>query len=391
MENMKKYLSYILVKPSGPDCNMACSYCFYAEKETYFGAGELHRMSEEVLEEMIQQALSKPAREFSFGWQGGEPTLMGVDFYKKALEFEKKYGKGKHIANGLQTNGLLIDDEWVKLFTEHNFLIGLSLDGPEHIHDHYRLLRGGQGTHAKVEKHAKLMLEKGVAVNALSVVSDYSVKYPEEIYTYLKDLGFEYLQFIPCVETDAQNPKQAAPFSVSAEDYGNFLCKLFDLWAADFVEGRPTTSVRLFDTFSHIYLGMTPPDCTVHKTCGEYLVVEHTGDVYSCDFFVEDTWRLGNIMEGDELHSLIDSKKQHLFGNRKAQLASKCRSCEWLAFCRGGCIKDRIRDPRDKRFNHFCESYKMFFAYAHPKFSALMREFVERERAERAAAQKTGR
>ncbi len=377
----KTPFTFALVKPAGPDCNMACAYCFYYEKQEYFDDTHSH-MSEETLREMTRKCLSSSARQFGFGWQGGEPTLMGLDFYRKAVEYQKEFGRGQLVSNSLQTNGLLLNEQWADFLSSYKFLVGLSIDGPEHIHDHYRNDHGGRGTHSRVETVARLLLEKEVEVNALTVVNDYSVQYPDEIYTYLKELGFHYQQFIPCVETNPENPREAAPFSVTGKDYGEFLCRIFDLWEADFVDGYATTSVRLFDTFSHIYLGMTPPECTVRRTCGDYLVIEHDGSIYSCDFFVEDAWHLGNILEDDPVE-LLNSKRQNLFGEMKARLPAKCLKCPWLHFCRGGCIKDRIRDPRDKRFNHFCESYRIFFAYADQRFRKLMDGFQARQMRER--------
>ena len=377
--HMKKPLSFILVKPSGPDCNLACSYCFYSRKEAYFGAGELHRMSDEVLEAMIRKALNRPGQQIGFGWQGGEPTLMGLDFYRKAIQFQERYGARMRVSNSLQTNGILIDDEWIEFLKKYAFLVGLSLDGPEHVHDRYRVDRGGRGTHREVEAAAKRMLASGVAVNAISVVTEYSSQHAAEIYHYQKSLGFEYLQFIPCVEMATDGSGQVADYSVSPESYGKFLCDLFDLWSADFVNGRPTTSVRIFETFAEVYLNRMPSECPARRTCGDYLVVEHNGGVYSCDFFVEDAWRLGNIVD-DDPQEMLNGNRQTLFGKMKSQLPDKCLRCPWLLFCHGGCTKDRLRDPRDKRFNHFCESYKVFFAYADTRFRLLMEEFLAKSR-----------
>jgi len=319
---------------------------------------------------MIRQILSQPQTEISIGWQGGEPTLMGLPFFYQAVDFEERYGRGKKIGNGLQTNGLLLDEKWFKLFTDYGFLIGLSLDGPEHIHDRYRRLPGGKGSWALVRDQAQRMLDEGVAVNALSVVTDYSSRHPEEIYGFLKDLGLTYMQFIPCVETDPENPQQAAFFSASSAEYGNFLCRIFDLWLADFAGDRPTTSVRFFDSLLYLYAGFPAPECTLLAECGTYGVVEHNGDFYSCDFFVEPRWKLGNIMD-EPMLSLLNSPKQGEFGKRKASLPEACGACPWTAKCRGGCMKDRIRDPRDKDLNHFCESFKIFFAHADPHFRRL--------------------
>lgn len=371
----RKPLTYVLVKPSGPDCNLACSYCFYSRNEAYFPAGGKHRMDRYTLEELIRQSLNRPGGHMAFGWQGGEPTLMGLAFYEEAVELEKKYGGGMHVSNSIQTNGLLIDDRWIDFFRRHSFLVGLSLDGPAHIHDHYRIHRDGTGTHGKVERVALDMLEAQVTVNALSVITEYSSSHAAENYRYLKDLGFTYMQFIPCMEMDPAGSGSVAEFSVASRSYGKFLCELFDAWADDFTDGCPAVSVRQFDTFAAVYLGQPAPECTARSVCGDYVVVEHTGDVYSCDFFVEDAWHLGSLHGASTLEEMLNSKRQILFGKRKSLIDDRCRRCSWLAFCRGGCPKDRLRNPATRRFNPFCESYKIFFEYADKRFGNLMREF----------------
>lgn len=342
---------------------MFCTYCFYLEKSSLYPDAKTHRMSEEVLEEMVKQVMAQGELQISFSWQGGEPTLMGLSFFEKAVEFEKRYGRGHSVGNGLQTNGILIDAAWAKFLNEYRFLVGLSLDGPEHVHDHYRFLRTGKGTWSLVADRAKLLLDSDVEVNALTVLNDYSVQFPEEIYDSHKSLGLNYMQFIPCVEIDPKDRARAALFSVPARKYGEFLCKLFDMWRADFKEGTPTTSVRFFDSVFFSYAGFSPPECTLLGECGVYVVVEHNGDIYSCDFFVEPGWRLGNVMEKDLVH-MLNSQKQKKFSRMKAELPDVCRKCKWLHYCRGGCIKDRIRDPQDLGLNHFCQSYKMFFEHA---------------------------
>ena len=328
-------------------------------------------MSEKVLETLIKQIMNQPEREVSIGWQGGEPTLMGLPFFSKAVDLEKRYGKGKVVGNGLQTNGLLLDKKWAKFFNEYSFLIGLSIDGPEYIHDRYRRMGGGKKSWAKVRDQAMMMLDEGVAVNALSVVTDYSARFPDEIYGFLKELGLTYIQFIPCVETDPDNPWQGASFSATSEQYGFFLSRIFDLWLADFVNGRPTTSIRYFESLMYSYAGLSSLDCTLCAECGSYTVVEHTGDVYSCDFFVEPRWKLGNIMDTG-LISLFNSPRQREFGKLKSELTETCRECEWLEKCRGGCVKDRIRDPRDRGLNHFCAGFKRFFPHADAHFRRLI-------------------
>ncbi len=365
-----KPLNSLLVKPAGPDCNMACDYCFYLEKIELFKDTPIHRMSDDTLQEMMKQAMTQSEGHIGFGWQGGEPTLMGVDFFKKTVHYQKQYGKNHSVSNSLQTNGLLIDSEWAEFLKENEFLVGLSLDGPRHIHDHYRKQSGGQPSWEKVMAARDLLLKSEVQVNALTVVNDYSVQYPEEIYRFHKETGLTYMQFIPCVETDKDDSSKAASFSVQPEEYGEFLITLFDLWQGDFKNGRPTTFVRFFDSVFYIYTGYSPPDCTLMETCGHYLVVEHNGDVFPCDFFVEDTLKLGNLHE-NRLQDLLNSKKQIQFGSEKQNIVQKCKDCPWLMYCRGGCPKDRIRDPQDKGLFHFCKSYQMFFDHAHDHLKAL--------------------
>lgn len=379
----RKPLESILVKPAGPDCNMACDYCFYLEKASLFNKSIKHRMSEDILEEMVRQVLAQSEKNVSFGWQGGEPTLMGLPFFEKAVDLQRKYGTGKVVGNGLQTNGILIDDPWIDFLKEYNFLVGLSLDGPEPIHDRYRRQVNGKGTWIQVVKKAEAMLSAGVAVNALSVINDYSVNYPEEIYGFLKEKGLYYMQFIPCVEKDPIDQEKVTSFSVPPEKFGAFLCRLFDQWIRDFEDGAPTTSVRFFDSVFYSYVGLTPPECTLMKNCGVYVVVEHNGDVYSCDFFVDPEHKLGNIMES-KLVDLLNSAPQRQFGKSKSDLPEECRECEWLQYCRGGCLKDRSRDPKNLGHNYFCASYKMFFLHAHETFCRIADEWKANQAQEEA-------
>ena len=211
--NYKKPLNSVLIKPAGPDCNLACSYCFYLEKAGLFTETKIHRMSVEVLEEMVKQVLSQSGSNISFGWQGGEPTLMGLPFFEKAVDFQISYGDGKTVGNGLQTNGILIDRSWAKFLKQYNFLVGLSLDGPEFIHNHYRSHPGKKGSWQTVFDNTKLMLDAGVEVNALTVVTDFSVQFPGEIYQFFKENGLTFMQFIPCVETDISNSGHLAPLA----------------------------------------------------------------------------------------------------------------------------------------------------------------------------------
>ena len=383
----RKPLGFALVKPSGPDCNLACEYCYYLEKEELFGK-QKHRMSEEILDEMVKQAAEQSEGRFNFGWQGGEPTLMGLDFYKKAIELQKKYGDANQFGNSLQTNGILLNEEWADFLRENRFLVGLSIDGEQHIHDKYRLNKNKDGSWEKVKSVAEMLQKKGVLVNSLSVVNDYSVNYPEETYKFLKSLGFNHMQFIPIVES-AESGKEAAPYSTSSEKYGEFLCKIFDCWKADFKDGQPTISVRMFDAVFHKYVGMEAPECTLREECGIYTVVEHNGDVYSCDFFVEPEWKLGNIMT-DNLVELLNSEKQDKFGKLKKQLPEDCKKCQWLQYCHGGCTKDRIRDPRDNNMTHFCQAYKIFYQHADSTFLHMAKDFMKQNEPSQKAVESVG-
>lgn len=375
-----KPLTNVLVKPSSADCNLDCAYCFYLEKAVLYPDQRTHRMSEPVMEEMVRQVMQSGQSNVSFGWQGGEPTLMGLKFFRRVIEAQKRYGHlGQQVGNGLQTNGILIDCEWCEFIRDYKFLVGLSLDGPEHVHDKYRLTLGGQPSWKRVYESGRRMLDAGVAVNGLAVVNDYSSRFPEEIYRFYRDFGFEFMQFIPCVETSSENPTQAAPFSVSAEQYGEFLCRIFDCWRRDFHDGCPATSVRYIDSVFYTYVDLPPPECTLLEECGCYVVVEYNGDVYACDFFVEPNWKLGNVMEG-RLVDMLNSSRQNRFGCTKRQLPPECPPCPWLSHCWGGCPKDRLRDPRNRGSNHFCRSFKMFFEHADSELRRIAEEWKTQQR-----------
>ncbi|MDZ7724257.1 MAG: anaerobic sulfatase maturase [candidate division KSB1 bacterium] len=375
----QKPLSSILIKPAGPDCNLGCDYCFYLKKAELFKEQPVHRMSDRIQRHMIKQVMWQGGQQVSFGWQGGEPTLMGREFYERAVEYQVRFGRdGQVVGNGLQTNGVLIDKSWAQFLRDAHFLVGLSLDGPQHIHDKYRKFPGGKGSWERVSRARDVMLHEGVEVNALVVVNNYSVDYVEEIYHYHKAHNINFMQFIPIVEPHPTDPARSAPYSVDAERLGDFFIKLYDLWKSDFRAGQPTTSVRFFDSVFHTYVGMQPPECTLLKECGIYVVVEHNGDVYSCDFFVDPQWRLGNVLE-DKLIDLLNSPRQNEFGAIKAQLPPECVDCPWLMHCRGGCPKDRQGDPRDRGSNHFCEAYKRFFEHADQDLRRLAAQWRQQQ------------
>jgi uncharacterized protein len=387
-------LTDILVKPAGPDCDMACAYCFYRRKSGLFPETKRHRMNDEVLARMIKSLMEGSTREVSIGWQGGEPTLMGLPFFRRAVELEKRYGEAKVVGNGLQTNGLAIDGEWARFFREYRFLIGLSIDGPEHVHDRYRRTAAGRPSWSRASDAARLLLDEGVAVNALTVVGDYSARFPDEIYEFHKETGLTHMQFIPCVEVDPDDPGKLAPFAVSAEGYGSFLCAIFDRWRADFSKGLPTTSIRFFESLLFAYAGFGPPECTLAPECGSYVVVEHTGDCYSCDFFVGPENLLGSVMD-DDLASMLNCEKQARFGRLKSDLPPSCRECRWLSLCRGGCTKDRFNNPENPRVNYLCGGLAAFFEHADAELKRLVAEWQKRQeeggRARPTAAGATGR
>ncbi len=372
----RKLLNSVLVKPAGPDCNMNCTYCFYLEKEALFPEARVHRMSDEILKEMVKQVMRQGGQQVNFGWQGGEPMLMGRKFFEAAVQYQARFGRpGQVVGNGLQTNGTLVDEDFARFLADAQFLVGLSLDGPEHVHDKYRHFKGQQPSWQRVAKARDILLHHGVEVNALIVVNDYSVNYPHEIYEYHKKNGLVHMQFIPCVEPDPVHPGRAAPYTVSAQAYGKFLIELFDLWMADFRYGQPTTFIRWFDSVFYTYVGLPAPECTLLEECGVYIVVEHNGEVYACDFFVDPEWRLGNVMQ-DNLDELLNSSLQTEFGLVKKKMPAECYQCPWLKHCYGGCPKDRQSDPGDKGSNHFCQSFKMFFEHADARLQELAKKWM---------------
>ena len=389
----QKSLDSILIKPASADCNLFCTYCFYLRNRALYPQIRHPRMDMKILEEMIRQVLQQDIPQVSFVWQGGEPTLMGLDFYRQAVRLQQKWGRNHMIGNALQTNGILLDKEWTPFMREYQFLVGLSLDGPEHVHDHYRCFPNGRGSWQLVEDRAKFLLDQEIAVNVLSTVTSYSVAFPEELYEYFCSLGLVYMQFIPILET-VPATGEIAPFSVQADKYGVFLCRLFDRWIADFEGGYPSSSIRFFDRLLQIHLGQPSGDCVAREECGVYLVIEHNGDVYPCDFFVTPEWRLGNVTQDSLLH-LLNSDRQNEFGAMKSDLPKVCRECRWLPYCYGGCTKDRQRLGSQNRLNPFCQAYQRLFQHAHKRLQAasetILAMEIEREKGNNHQHEKIGR
>ena len=363
-------LTNLLIKPSGADCNLRCDYCFYLEKCGLYPESARHRMDADTLQAIVEQMMVMGGLNPSFGWQGGEPTLMGLDFFRQVVDLQRRFGKiGQQVGNGFQTNGFLIDEEWAAFLAQYQFLVGLSLDGPQHVHDHYRRDRGGKGTWERVVYSAQRLRAHGAAVNCLAVVNDYSARFPEETYDFLRSEGFDFLQFIPIVEPDGAG-QGAAPFSLSSEAFGDFFCRIFDRWVADFSDGLPMVSVRWFDSLLHTYVGLEAPECPMQDECGVYLCIEHNGDVYPCDFYVEPDLRLGNVHH-DRLDHLLNCEKMRIFARAKRRVPGQCACCRWWRQCRGGCVKDRQKDPGDGGMNHFCSGMRRFFEHADPTFRRL--------------------
>ena len=353
----------LLIKPAGADCNLRCEYCFYLDHLKQ--QKKLPRMTDQVLEKLIRGYMKTEQPVYSLAFQGGEPTLMGVDFYRRVVELEKKYApSGSTVSNAIQTNGILIDDEFAAFMAKYRFLVGLSLDGPEHVHDRYRKDAGGKGTHSRVLRTAETLRKHGVEFNILSLVNSYSAGYARETYEYLKGLGFNYQQYIPCVEFDTE-------WIVDGEAWGDFLIELFDAWYPNDVY---KVSIRYFDSLVNRMSTGQSNVCHMDGNCCQYFVVEHDGGVFPCDFFVRPELQLGNIRTGT-WQSFLESKRYADFGARKMLLNPDCPDCEWFSYCLGDCQKHRPNFPREKgSLSHLCSGYKKFFAHALPTFEKISAE-----------------
>jgi len=315
-------------------------------------------MSDKVLESMISQLMSYRFPESIFGWQGGEPTLFGLSQFKKVVSLQQKYGEsGQVVGNALQTNGILINEQWAQFLSKYQFLVGLSLDGPKDIHDKYRRSINGKSVWNKVMNAAHLLQRYNVQFNILCVISKANINRVKDVYKFFINNSFYHMQFIPALEADENG--ELAPFCVTSSQYGNFLCSLFDIWK----KNPNLASIRTFDAILSHYLGYPKGSCTFEKKCAEYLLIEHNGDVYPCDFFVQEKHKVGNLMN-TELYKLKE-KRDNTFGKIKTQLPDECLNCKWVSLCYGGCIKDRVfpGNPHPAR-TYFCEGYKQFFGHA---------------------------
>jgi uncharacterized protein len=357
---------HVMMKPRGAICNLDCKYCYFLSKEALYPDSDF-RMSDDLLDEYIKQYIqAQNVPEVTFAWQGGEPTLMGLDFFEKAISIQEKHRKpDTRIFNTLQTNGTTLDDEWCRFFHKHDFLIGLSMDGPKHVHDAYRVDKGGNPTFDHVMRAAQLMVEHEVEFNILTTVHAANAKHPLEVYRFMRDvMKTRFLQFIPIVELDNETGYQEGEAitnrSVTARQYGQFLIKIFDEWVRHDV-GK--MFVQIFDVSLAAWSGHGAGLCIFMETCGDALAMEHNGDLYSCDHYVEPAYLLGNITEIPML-DMVRSDQQRAFGEAKRDtLPQYCLECDVRFICNGGCPKNRIIATPDGEpgLNFLCQGYKDFF------------------------------
>lgn len=380
----------VMAKPFGPKCNLDCEYCFYLEKEKLYPATNDFVMKYDILENFIKQKIEgQDTAAVSFVWQGGEPSLAGVEYFRQVAELQQKYANGKRIENAFQTNGILLDDEWCEFFSENNFLVGISVDGPQALHDKYRVLKGGQPTFEKVLNGIRLLKKHNVEFNTLTVVNRQNSYYPLEVYNFLKESGSRYIQFIPAVERISPKEKlqlvlpdyageaKVADWSVEPKQYGNFLCEIFDDWVRNDVGEY---FIQIFDVALESQLGMQQSLCVFNETCGKALAIEHNGDVYSCDHYVYPENKLGNIIDRP-LESMVYSKQQAEFGlSKNNSLPKYCRDCEVKYACNGECPKHRfIRTPEgEEGLNYLCAGYKKFFNHIEPYMKLMAKELINK-------------
>lgn len=394
---------HIMTKPIGPRCNLACDYCFYRDKEKLYAPDEKWRMSDELLEQYIRQYIeSQDAPEVSFAWQGGEPTLLGVDFFRRVVQLQGQYAGGKRISNALQTNGTLLDDAWCEFLSVNRFLVGLSVDGPRELHNRYRVDKHRRPTFDSVLRGVELLKLHKAEFNTLTVVNCLNSQHPLEVYKFLKDIGSQFIQFIPLVERMAAPPAAGqpiqlapppvpgspategpgvTPWSVDGLQFGKFMASIFGHWVRHDVG---TTFVQLFDVALGAWMGLQPSLCVFSRQCGSAMALEHNGDLYSCDHYVYPRYRLGNL-RNQSLAQMAQSPQQIQFGRAKSDsLPQYCRQCPWLFACNGECPKHRFSSTPDGQagLNYLCPGYKHFFAHVDPQ----MRRMAELLHARRAAA-----
>ncbi len=387
---------HVVAKPTGPLCNLNCEYCFYLEKQALFGPDENYRMSDDVLSAFITNYITSQSTPIvEFVWQGGEPTLVGIDFFKRVIELQKQFAGTKTITNSLQTNGTLLTDEWCTFLKKHNFMVGISLDGPQKIHDRYRHDRKGNGTFERVMRGLRILQKHKVEYNVLACIARETAKHPLEVYRFLKDEGVEFIQFSPIVErmpdsssrqlglrlagpvslNKEKEQTQITPWTVVPEEYGDFLIAIYEDWVHHDV-GK--VFVMNFEWALNAWIGNPSPVCIHAKTCGRSVVIEHNGIVYACDHCVYPDYRLGNI-KTEKLSDMVERSLQSGFGfTKETELPRWCRECGVLAACQGGCPKHRFKMTHynEPGLHYLCEGYKKFFLHIR-KYLRAMAQLLE--------------
>ena len=378
---------YVMLKPAGALCNLACDYCYYLEKAKLYQESPKHVMSDELLEKFIEEYInSQTMQEVLFTWHGGETMMRPLSFYRKALALQKKYARGRQIVNCIQTNGTLLTDEWCRFFHDNQWLVGISIDGPQEFHDEYRKNKQGRPSFVKVMQGINLLKKHNVEWNAMAVVNDYNADYPLEFYHFFKELDCHYIQFAPIVEriaphadgrhlaaVDEESKEGLADFSITPRQWGNFLCSIFDEWVRQDVGNY---YIQLFDSTLANWVGEQPGICTLAKTCGHAGVMEFNGDVYSCDHFVFPQYKLGNIYS-NTLAEMMYGERQQKFGQAKyTALPAQCKKCPYLFACNGECPKNRFCKTADGEpgLNYLCQGYYRFFDHAAPYMDFMKRE-----------------
>jgi uncharacterized protein len=365
MELPNKFFS-LLIKPASADCSQDCAYCFYLSRSTLYPR-QRRRMSSKVLKRVISSYMRTQQPHYVFTWQGGEPTLMGVDFFKQAVKLQQKYGEpGTVVSNGFQTNAGLIDDEFAQFFARYNFLVGVSLDGPGYIHDFYRKYKNGKGSYKDVIKGIESLERNGVEFNILTMVTQANVKKGKEVYRFLCEKGFFYHQYIPCVEFDKKG--HPLTYAISGEEWGNFLCDVFDEWIKSDIH---RISVRLFDTVLAYMLENQTNICSMGTRCDYYFVVEFNGDIYPCDFFVERGLKIGNINK-DSWRDFLESPIFSDFAAQKSKWNRQCDKCKYHTLCSGDCLKNRFYAKKNPgQLSWLCKGWQTFYQHTLPTFRAI--------------------
>jgi len=357
----------LLIKPTSADCNLRCQYCFYLKKKELYPETKIHRMNNSTLESLVSSYLSIRQKVYSFAWQGGEPTLMGTKFFKHVTDLQKKYAlPGSQIANSLQTNTTLVDDALAAHLAQYHFLVGCSLDGPPGIHNRYRKYPSEKPSHSIVMKGIETLRRHGVELNILILVSKANVHQADRIYRYLVDHGFYFHQYIPCVEFDANG--KPLPFSINGDEWGHFLCEIFDNWYPHDVRH---VSIRHFDALLNKRVDQIGSVCSLSDDCCQYFVVEYNGDIYPCDFFVKKDMKIGNIADTSWENALSSSVYRN-FGQQKSILNSQCRECPYLDLCMGDCQKHRMKNStRIPGVSYLCLGWQRFFKHTEQAFGDL--------------------